>query len=83
MQITVNVPDEIAAEVEERLASEADAVGLPLDRYILEKLVGTRRTRERRQRTVAEAIEAIRELRKGNRLNGLRIKDLVEEGRRY
>ena len=75
MQITIDVPDEMAAE--------ANAVGLPLDRYILERLVGPGRTGERPQRTVAEAIEAIRELRKGNRLNGLRIKDLIEEGRRY
>ena len=75
MQITIDVPDEMTAE--------ANAVGLPLDRYILERLVGTGRTGEHRQRTVAEAIEAIRELRKGNRLNGLRIKDLIEEGRRY
>jgi len=83
MQITVNVPDEMAREVEARLASEADARGLPLDRYILEKLVGTGMTREGRQRTVTEAIEGIRELRKGNRLNGLQIKELIEEGRRY
>ena len=75
MQITIDVPDEMAAE--------ASAVGLPLDRYILERLAGPGRTGESRQRTVAEAIEAIRELRKGNRLNGLRIKDLIEEGRRY
>jgi len=31
---------------------------------------------------VREAIEAIRELRKGNRLGGLKIRDLIEEGRR-
>ncbi len=31
---------------------------------------------------VRAAIQAIRELRKGNRLGGLRIRDLIEEGRR-
>jgi prevent-host-death family protein len=31
---------------------------------------------------VRAAIEAIRELRKGNRLGGLSIRDLIEEGRR-
>ncbi len=36
----------------------------------------------RSRRDVREAIEAIRELRKGNRLGGLKIRDLIEEGRR-
>ncbi len=31
---------------------------------------------------VRAAIQAIRELRKGNRLRGLKIRDLIEEGRR-
>ena len=83
MQITVNIPDELAAEVESRLASEANALGLPVDRYILEKLVGHRPAEGIRQQMVAEAIDGIRELRKGNRLSGLRIKDLIDEGRRY
>jgi len=36
-----------------------------------------------RRRTVAEAIEAMREFRKGNRLDGLTIRELIEEGRRH
>jgi len=36
----------------------------------------------RSRRDVRKAIEAIRELRKGNRLGGLKIRDLIEEGRR-
>jgi hypothetical protein len=36
-----------------------------------------------RQRTVAEAIESIRELRKGNSLGGLKLKDLIHEGHKY
>ena len=83
MQITVNVPDEMAAEVKSRLSSEADARGLPLGSYILEKLVGARPWEGSRQRTVCDAIDAIRELRKGNRLDGVRIRDLIDEGRRY
>ena len=35
------------------------------------------------QLTVAEAIEAMREFRKRHPLRGLKIKDLIEEGRRY
>jgi hypothetical protein len=83
MQITVNIPDELAAELESRLASEAAARGLSLDSYLLEKLVGTLPSNGGGRRTVDEAIDGIRELRKGNRLAGLRIKDLIEEGRRY
>jgi prevent-host-death family protein len=36
-----------------------------------------------RRRTVKEAIEAMRELRKGNRLDGITIRELIEEGRKY
>jgi prevent-host-death family protein len=38
---------------------------------------------EARRRSVGEVIEEIREFRKGKTLGGLKIKDLVEEGRRY
>jgi prevent-host-death family protein len=34
------------------------------------------------RRSVEETIEAIRENRKGSRLGGLKIKDLINEGRR-
>ncbi len=36
----------------------------------------------RSRANVRAAIQAIRELRKGNRLEGLKIRDLIEEGRR-
>jgi hypothetical protein len=32
---------------------------------------------------VGQAIDSIRELRKGNNLGGLRIKDLIHEGHKY
>jgi prevent-host-death family protein len=35
------------------------------------------------RRSVAETIAAIREARKGNRLDGLKIRDLIDEGRRH
>ncbi len=38
---------------------------------------------EARRRSVDEVIEEIKEFRKGKTLGGLKIKDLVEEGRRY
>jgi prevent-host-death family protein len=34
------------------------------------------------RRTPAETVAAIREFRKGNRLDGLKIKDLINEGRK-
>ncbi len=37
----------------------------------------------RRKRSVAETIAAIRESRKGNRLDGLTVRELIEEGRRH
>lgn len=38
---------------------------------------------EKRRRSTREVIEELRELRKGNTLGGLKIKDLIEEGRRF
>ena len=37
----------------------------------------------RERRSTAEVIEELREFRKGNTLGGLKIKDLIEEGRRF
>ena len=37
----------------------------------------------RPQRSIEEAIAAIREARKGNRLDGLTVRQLIEEGRRF
>ena len=38
---------------------------------------------EERRRTPAEAVADIRELRKGVTLGGIKIKDLISEGRKY
>ena len=38
---------------------------------------------EKRKRSVGEAIDAIRELRKGNILGDITIRELIEEGRRF
>lgn len=37
--------------------------------------------RNKSRESIHDAVARIRELRKGNRLNGLRIRDLIEEGR--
>jgi hypothetical protein len=81
---------ELQPEVESRLAAEAEARGLSLDRYI-ESLVAARpsatyetqpRTPER-QRQIEAAVDRIREIRKGMTTGGLSIKDLINEGRKY
>ena len=37
----------------------------------------------RRKRAVAEVIAAIRQSRKGNRLDGLTVRELIDDGRRH
>ena len=73
---------QLQPEVEAQLAVEAKDRGMALDHYI-EKIVEARSIQHIRQRSVAEAIDRIRELRKGNRLSGLNIKELVHEGHKY
>lgn len=73
---------QLRPEIEARLAAEARDSGLALDAYI-ERLVSSRPAAATKQRPVGDAIDRIRELRRGNRLDGLRIQDLIHEGRRY
>jgi hypothetical protein len=73
---------QLRPEVEAQLAAEAQARGLALDHYI-EMIVKARSVEQIRQQSVAEAIDRIRELRKGNRLSGFKIKDLIHEGHKY
>ncbi len=73
---------QLQSEIEAQLAVEAQARGIALAQYV-EKIVIARPVEPIRQRTVAEAIDSIRELRKGNALGGLKIKDLIHEGHKY
>jgi len=81
MQVTVNIPDELAAQVQSR--------GLSLDDYV-QRLVACDAVASKHQLvrlgtgpySPEEAGRWIRELRKNNRLDGLKIKDLIDEGRR-
>ena len=68
--------------MEAQLAAEAQAHGLTFDHYI-EMIVRARAVEQLKQRSVAEAIDRIRELRKGNKLGGVKIKDLILEGHKY
>jgi hypothetical protein len=73
---------ELEPEIEAQLAAEARARGLALDQYVT-RLVASRAAAQPMPESAAEAVAAIRELRKGNRLDGLKISDLIQEGRRY
>ena len=77
MQVTVNVPD--------RLAAEARARGVSVEVYVEEMLVRQLIVPEggTPQKPVGEAIDRIRELRKQNTLGDLRTKDLIHEGHKY
>lgn len=77
MQLTINVPDEITLQAEAQgLGPESYA-----ERLIREDLAraASASTRDRAR----SAVEEIRRLRKGVRLDGLSIRELVNEGRKH
>ena len=80
MQVTITIPDELAAQ--------AQARGLALDRHLPALLAEDLAAAPHppavfQQRSAAEAVDSIRAHRKGTLLGGLTIKTLVEEGRKY
>lgn len=77
MEVTVKVPDQLAAE--------ARAHGVSVEVYVQEILARQMldSTGEQHLQSVGAAIERIFELRKGNKLAGLRTKDLIYEGHKY
>lgn len=79
MDVTIKVPD--------RLAVEARAHGVSVEVYVQEILAqrAVEGTSEQciQIQSVSAAIDRIIELRKGNKLAGLRTKDLIHEGRKY
>ncbi len=84
MQVTVNIPDELAAQAREK--------GLSVEVYVEQVLAEAVQRARRRQKTtpsesdtakIKAAIARMDELRKGVRLDGLKIKDLINEGRKY
>lgn len=83
MQVTVNIPDDLVALVTAR--------GMALDSYV-QRLVVADATHAKTSAlhrlgpgpyTAEEAGQWIRENRAANRLDGLTIKELVNEGRKY
>ncbi len=77
MEVTIKVPDQLAAE--------ARAHGVSVEVYVREILAkqALETTGEQRLQSVRAAIDRILDLRKGNKLTGLRTKDLIHEGHKY
>jgi len=82
MQVTINIPDELAAQVRAR--------GLALEDYISDLVAGDAAHAKPSfirfgpgPYQPEEAAKSIRESRQNTRLNGLKIKDLIDEGRRF
>ena len=75
--MTIKVPD--------KLAAEARAHGVSVEVYVQEILArqAFETAGEQRLQSVRAAIDRILELRKGNKLAGLRTKDLIHEGHKY
>lgn len=77
MEVTIKVPDQ--------LADAARAQGVSVEVYVQEILArqAVEATCEQRVQSVRSAVDRIFELRKGNKLAGLRMKDLIHEGHKH
>ena len=85
MQVTVNIPDELAAQAREK--------GLTVEVYVEQMLTeqcnghstlsGTYPFGSTNPADIKETIARMAELRKGVTLGGLKIKDLIHEGHKY
>jgi hypothetical protein len=80
MQVTFDVKPELEAA----LAAQAEARGVPVRTWVAsvveERLAHP--PRQLRSEEVLNAVEKMKRLSEGNRLDGLKIKDLMQEGRR-
>ena len=77
MEVTIKVPDHLAAEARARGVSVEVYVQDILARQALDAADDVR------LQSVRAAIERIFQLRKGNKLAGLQTKDLIHEGHKY
>jgi hypothetical protein len=77
MEVTIKVPD--------KLAAEARARGVSVEVYVQEIVArqAADTTAVDASQSVGAAIERIFELRKGNKLEGLRTTTLIHEGHKY
>lgn len=76
MNVTIKIPDQLAAD--------ARARGVPIEQYVQEILAREAvEAAEIRIESVRSAIDRILVLRKGNKLEGLQTKNLAHEGHKY
>lgn len=80
--MTLNIP--ISPETAARLREQAAAAGKDLETFVREILEQEiiHEGRDHESESMAEALAELDALRPGNRLNGMTIRQLIEEGRR-
>jgi hypothetical protein len=76
---------EVTIKVTDKLAEEARAHGVSVEVYVQEILArqALEAAGEQHIHSVRAAIDRILEMRQGNKLAGLRTKDLIHEGHKY
>jgi hypothetical protein len=74
---------EVTIKVSDQLAAAARARGVSVEVYVQEILARQTLETTGEGQSVHSAIDRIFELRKGNKLAGLRTKDLIHEGHKY
>ncbi len=77
---------DLQPELEAQLAAEAQARGIALERLIEEMSqaqFGTELKERAKSQTIAKAVDRILRLREETNLDGLKIRDLINEGRKY
>jgi len=74
MKVTIKIPD--------KLAADARAHGVSVEVYV-QDLLARQALETNGEQSARAAIDRILELRKGNKLGGLRTKDLIHEGHKY
>ncbi len=77
MTITISIPDQLTQQAERR--------GVSVEAFV-ERALGDLafdNSRPANMMTPEEAVADIRELRKGLTLGGVKIRDLINEGRKY
>ena len=78
MQVTINIPDQLAAEA----AARGIAVDIYVEGFVAEQSRQAHLVHP--PKSVQDAVERIRALRRGVTLGGeVKIKDLIREGRKY
>jgi hypothetical protein len=75
MEIRVNVPDRLAAAAQERGIS----LELCVEQVLAQQAIVSEE--QTNQESINEGVDRIREPRKQNALGGLRMRDLIHEGR--